>query len=631
MGIAIVIVGSLALAVVGRRSRPARSARDAPGRLSRETRKRDEARPSAVAEAPCPTSTSRSRRRPRTRARADEARRAIESGGPIGARAGAAAAPPVGLRAGRPRGARRHPPAVLQPVDPRRHRPRARRASASPSLGVPLAVGGRRLRRQGRRRAPRPTPRTRSTTRSRSTTPAPRPTSSPYPKDDLPKAKKVPLRPGRSSRAWRQGYVALYQKCVHLGCRVPWCESSQWFECPCHGSKYNRVGEKQGGPAPRGLDRFPLDGRRAATSSSTPASLVHRPADRHRHHRTEPRGSALCVSRTPSTAVAPRAAARMSFRTILIIINLVAIAGVLGFIVVPRRQPAAEPRAEGAREPHAVLRRRRARRRAPRAGRSASSLIALVIVVIGLLAYFIWEPFRGADGRRRLRGAVDRAGRGAVRQRAVGGTTTARQSLLCADCHGVDGGGGSATVRRQERGPALRPRPDGRRRARRGRSPSACRSRWRGRRPASARARCGTTAQQLTQIITYGRPGTPMPAWGVASGKGALNEQSIQDLVNYVESIETTPDKAQARRGRGRRRDCATTPRGLECADRARRRLADGRSATLAEPSRDRRRERRATAERQDAVDRARRQNARRRHRLAASTCSRRPTARSCS
>jgi cytochrome b6-f complex iron-sulfur subunit len=55
------------------------------------------------------------------------------------------------------------------------------------------------------------------------------------------------------------GVVALYQKCPHLGCRVPWCDSSQWFECPCHGSKYNRVGEKTGGPAPRGMDRFPFD------------------------------------------------------------------------------------------------------------------------------------------------------------------------------------------------------------------------------------------------------------------------------------------------------------------------------------------------------------------------------------
>lgn len=53
------------------------------------------------------------------------------------------------------------------------------------------------------------------------------------------------------------GLMALYHKCVHLGCRVPWCQSSQWFECPCHGSKYNRWGEWQDGPAPRGLDRFP--------------------------------------------------------------------------------------------------------------------------------------------------------------------------------------------------------------------------------------------------------------------------------------------------------------------------------------------------------------------------------------
>ena len=52
------------------------------------------------------------------------------------------------------------------------------------------------------------------------------------------------------------GLVAVYQRCVHLGCRVPWCNSSQGFECPCHGSKYNMVGEYYAGPAPRNLDRF---------------------------------------------------------------------------------------------------------------------------------------------------------------------------------------------------------------------------------------------------------------------------------------------------------------------------------------------------------------------------------------
>jgi len=77
----------------------------------------------------------------------------------------------------------------------------------------------------------------------------------PYPQADLPAAEKVAsYRPVLAGM--EQGIAALYQRCVHLGCRVPWCQSSQWFECPCHGSKYNAVGEKRDGPAPRGLDRF---------------------------------------------------------------------------------------------------------------------------------------------------------------------------------------------------------------------------------------------------------------------------------------------------------------------------------------------------------------------------------------
>ena len=56
-----------------------------------------------------------------------------------------------------------------------------------------------------------------------------------------------------------EGLTGLWQKCVHLGCRVPWCSSSQGFECPCHGSKYNAAGEYEAGPAPRNLDRFTLE------------------------------------------------------------------------------------------------------------------------------------------------------------------------------------------------------------------------------------------------------------------------------------------------------------------------------------------------------------------------------------
>ena len=77
-----------------------------------------------------------------------------------------------------------------------------------------------------------------------------------YPKDALPKAAKAYASAPAVLNGQTNGINALYQKCPHLGCRVPNCPSSQWFECPCHGSQYNRVGEKKAGPAPRGMDRF---------------------------------------------------------------------------------------------------------------------------------------------------------------------------------------------------------------------------------------------------------------------------------------------------------------------------------------------------------------------------------------
>ncbi len=82
-----------------------------------------------------------------------------------------------------------------------------------------------------------------------------------YPAAGLDKAKAIYSDPVLNGME-EAGLVALWQTCPHLGCRVPSCATSQWFECPCHGSQYNRVGEKRGGPAPRGMDRFAssLDG-----------------------------------------------------------------------------------------------------------------------------------------------------------------------------------------------------------------------------------------------------------------------------------------------------------------------------------------------------------------------------------
>lgn len=54
------------------------------------------------------------------------------------------------------------------------------------------------------------------------------------------------------------GIQALYWKCVHLGCTVPWNAGTEHFQCPCHGSIFDINGARTGGPATRRMDRMPL-------------------------------------------------------------------------------------------------------------------------------------------------------------------------------------------------------------------------------------------------------------------------------------------------------------------------------------------------------------------------------------
>ncbi len=54
------------------------------------------------------------------------------------------------------------------------------------------------------------------------------------------------------------GYLAMWQRCTHLGCTVPYRTDEKQFHCPCHGSLFNAKGEVIGGPAPRPLDIFPI-------------------------------------------------------------------------------------------------------------------------------------------------------------------------------------------------------------------------------------------------------------------------------------------------------------------------------------------------------------------------------------
>jgi cytochrome b6-f complex iron-sulfur subunit len=56
---------------------------------------------------------------------------------------------------------------------------------------------------------------------------------------------------------------AVSQRCPHLGCRPNPCVEDFWFRCPCHQSRYDRLGVKaagvQFGPAARSMDRYPIE------------------------------------------------------------------------------------------------------------------------------------------------------------------------------------------------------------------------------------------------------------------------------------------------------------------------------------------------------------------------------------
>ena len=52
------------------------------------------------------------------------------------------------------------------------------------------------------------------------------------------------------------GIVVFEPHCTHLGCAYSWNQTSQHFECPCHGGKYDKDGNRIAGPPPRPLDRY---------------------------------------------------------------------------------------------------------------------------------------------------------------------------------------------------------------------------------------------------------------------------------------------------------------------------------------------------------------------------------------
>jgi mono/diheme cytochrome c family protein len=161
------------------------------------------------------------------------------------------------------------------------------------------------------------------------------------------------------------------------------------------------------------------------------------------------------------------------------------------------------------------------------------ALIFAAAFAIALPLYWLREPTRQSqsnayfDKNSVARGAILYANSASTQYNAA-------VSLQCANCHGQGGVGGVAPttlngVKVNWKVPPLNTE------ALRFEEDTDCLSQSR---------RQPNTICDLSDIITYGRPGTPMQPWGVVGG-GPKNDQSIADLVSYIESIQLTPAQSQ--------------------------------------------------------------------------------------
>jgi cytochrome c553 len=143
------------------------------------------------------------------------------------------------------------------------------------------------------------------------------------------------------------------------------------------------------------------------------------------------------------------------------------------------------------------------------------ALIALIIVGVGLPLYWLNEPSRQS-------GAVE----GFQRTFVSRGERTYTEGSQCENCHGPEGTGGQAPYTITDADNKF-----------------VAQVNWRA--PALNTVLLRYSEEEVTFVINYGRPFSPMPGWGAAVNKGPLNEQQISDVVAYLESIQLSPDEAQ--------------------------------------------------------------------------------------
>ena len=149
------------------------------------------------------------------------------------------------------------------------------------------------------------------------------------------------------------------------------------------------------------------------------------------------------------------------------------------------------------------------------------SFATLAIISVVLPLYWLAEPGRQANAVKGFdQRFIDTGG-----ELYGSNTPDNPNGLGCADCHGATATGGVASYTVTD--------ADGR---------FLGQVQWQS--PALDTATLRYNRAELREIITFGRPFSPMAGWGEAGG-GSENSQSIEDMISYLESIQISPKESQ--------------------------------------------------------------------------------------
>lgn len=222
----------------------------------------------------------------------------------------------------------------------------------------------------------------------------------------------------------------------------------------------------------------------------------------------------------------------MTVRHVLIALNLVAVAAIIGYLIwavlSPKREPE-ETLPANLTEffPDEELESRRLERV------QGWALLFAAVVAVALPLYWLHEPARQSESTNYFdKNAVERGE--ILFSNATMPKYESAVSLGCATCHGPKGEGGPVPFQVEGK-PVVWHAPALNTELLRLNEDPLCPN-------VDLRP---TLTCAVTEVITNGRPGTPMQPWGVEGG-GPKNDQSIQDLVAYIRSIQLTPEQAKA-------------------------------------------------------------------------------------